>query len=70
MAFVLADGYIYLSYGSQDSNGWIAKLDYKALLDSLLVIKVGGGKVGGGNVGGGNVGGNHSTLSPISRGVR
>ena len=38
MAFVLSDGYIYLSYGAQDSDGWIAKLDYKALLDSLVVI--------------------------------
>ncbi len=36
--FIIEDLYIYISYGRQDHEIWIAKLDKKALLMSLVPV--------------------------------
>jgi predicted GH43/DUF377 family glycosyl hydrolase len=36
---ILDDNYVYISYGRQDHECWIAKLDKKKLLDSLVPVR-------------------------------
>lgn len=38
MSFLIYQEYIYVTYGTGDIDGWVAKLDYKGLLDSLVDI--------------------------------
>ena len=39
MGFVIMEPYIYLSYGKNDRDGWILKLNKTGLLSSLRPVK-------------------------------
>ena len=38
MSFLIYGDYIYITYGTQDKDGWVAKLDYQGLINSLVDI--------------------------------
>jgi hypothetical protein len=40
MSFIIEGNTVYLTYGKQDKEGWLIKLDYRKLMDSLSVINI------------------------------